>query len=430
MLNPTALTLKRSITSYQNTSGTVDGPGAFAANYLAIDDHAVNAPGDGITAAFHNGLNMSIAFGGPNTIGGLNAIEVDGQLTAPTSASNTNRNYVASFGQMTALTGDGGTNSMGGAQGAVFGSNFYGHLAAGAINLLNVSASEFDVQADAGSSVAAKTGIQISLNAADAVQGSLQDSAITLGNQNPSGPGFKNFLEVGNHYSAGKPISAGGTILKLFPGEYPSAGLLNGIDFSDWTFTGKYFNSINFQVDESGAVMGRGNSTVLPPSLSTGWAIQDNFSNGKAEVNLINTHEGGGGFDWRQKTGASAATKLAALDGGGNLTAAGYVKSTMSVAAVYDYFTPLTGATITVGSGSTGASINPAGTLTSLTVKLPVNPINGQIAHLGFTQVVTTLTVQDSAGVTANVLGAPASAAIGTSISLIYNNSLSKWVIF
>ena len=58
---------------------------------------------------------------------------------------------------------------------------------------------------------------------------------------------------------------------------------------------------------------------------------------------------------------------------------------------------PLTGATITMAQGDRMLYVNPAGTIATLTVKLPPNPLVAQSVTIGFGQIVTALTVQDSA---------------------------------
>ncbi len=55
--------------------------------------------------------------------------------------------------------------------------------------------------------------------------------------------------------------------------------------------------------------------------------------------------------------------------------------------------------------------IDPAGTLATLTVKLPNNSVNGQILRLKFTQIITALTISPNTG--DSVKGAPTSVALG-----------------
>ncbi len=78
----------------------------------------------------------------------------------------------------------------------------------------------------------------------------------------------------------------------------------------------------------------------------------------------------------------------------------------------YNTFVPLTGTTITLLPYIQDNLINPAGTLAALTVKLPVNPDNGQVILLTFTKAITTLTIDGNGSTLVGT--APTSAAIGT----------------
>jgi len=87
---------------------------------------------------------------------------------------------------------------------------------------------------------------------------------------------------------------------------------------------------------------------------------------------------------------------------------------------------PLTTATITLGSDDTCLFVNPAGTIAALTVKLPSvagHPL-GRICNISFSQIVTALTVQDSAG------GAVASTAGAVAVAHEYRyvNATLGWV--
>jgi hypothetical protein len=87
---------------------------------------------------------------------------------------------------------------------------------------------------------------------------------------------------------------------------------------------------------------------------------------------------------------------------------------------------PLTTATITLGADDTVLFVNPAGTIAALTIKLP--PIagrqNGTVCRISFSQIVTALTVQDSAA------GAVESTAGAVSVAHEYRyvNSTLGWV--
>jgi hypothetical protein len=79
------------------------------------------------------------------------------------------------------------------------------------------------------------------------------------------------------------------------------------------------------------AHIGEVNTTSYPTSsASGGLGVSWNFSGGGAETSLWNLFDSGGGFTFRQKTGASSRTDLMFIDGSGNVTIP-TVKSTTGV---------------------------------------------------------------------------------------------------
>jgi len=72
------------------------------------------------------------------------------------------------------------------------------------------------------------------------------------------------------------------------------------------------------------------------------------------------------------------------------MTQIGYGGSDV-VAEAFDFYVPLTGFTITMQTGK--LVLNPAGTLATGTVNLPLNPPDGAIAEISSTQTQTALTV-------------------------------------
>lgn len=89
-------------------------------------------------------------------------------------------------------------------------------------------------------------------------------------------------------------------------------------------------------------------------------------------------------------------------------------------------YTPLTGATIALSSGSSMAFLNPAGTIAALTLLMPPNPNQGQTMQLSFKQIVTALTLQDASGVA--ISGAASAGAVGISTTLKFiGTTWVKW---
>ncbi len=85
----------------QNGSGTTASP--FSFNDIKINSDVIDAGANLVT-----GLTVEHYFGGSAAKGGRSAGAVYGYLTAPTSSSNANRNYVGWSSSITAQTGDGG----------------------------------------------------------------------------------------------------------------------------------------------------------------------------------------------------------------------------------------------------------------------------------------------------------------------------------
>jgi hypothetical protein len=89
---------------------------------------------------------------------------------------------------------------------------------------------------------------------------------------------------------------------------------------------------------------------------------------------------------------------------------------------------PLTGATLTMGFGQSSLFVNAAGTLAALTVKLPPSPVAGQIAAITPNNIITALTVEDSAA--GAITGSPTAGVANTRIVMQWvSNALGwKWI--
>lgn len=87
--------------------------------------------------------------------------------------------------------------------------------------------------------------------------------------------------------------------------------------------------------------------------------------------------------------------------------------------------TPTTGFSIAAGINVTQLVLNPAGTLSTGTVTMPVSPGDNQPFQLFSSQTVTTLTMNTSDGTTIN--GAPTTIIANTSVKFRFVLSLSKW---
>lgn len=86
------------------------------------------------------------------------------------------------------------------------------------------------------------------------------------------------------------------------------------------------------------------------------------------------------------------------------------------------YSTPATGATITLTQARHQiALLNPAGTLATLTVALPVSPNDGDIVNIGSSQIITALTI------TGTIIGTLTTLTVAGFAKFIFNATAAKW---
>lgn len=196
---------------------------------VGVNGSLVIVEGDTATVTGGNFANVltiqNNSFGGPTVQGGRQAIQAAVQQTAPTSASNANRNYVAIYAGASSTSGDGGTGltydvanpANNTAKGAYFGINPLCILKSGATNTLNCAAGEINLAVMAGASTAYKAGLQITkLGAAsgvqDAVQGAVIDAALSISDQAGSAT-WRDGILFGTQ-NGQYPISSSGYLLR------------------------------------------------------------------------------------------------------------------------------------------------------------------------------------------------------------------------
>lgn len=108
---------------------------------------------------------------------------------------------------------------------------------------------------------------------------------------------------------------------------------------------------------------------------------------------------------------------------GGNLTSSGAVNTPS-----YDAISPTNGVTIVSTTNKPGVLLTPAGTLATLTIKLPSGPIDGQQWWIACSQTITSATWQDSGGTAGNIIGGPSTfGAAAGGCRFVYNSSGTKW---
>lgn len=98
------------------------------------------------------------------------------------------------------------------------------------------------------------------------------------------------------------------------------------------------------------------------------------------------------------------------------------------MALKYQQSAPVAAATVNAPDWCEVLSLNPAGTLATLTVGMPKQPKDGQQFILNSTQIVTALTLQVQASSNQTLLAAATSLAVGVSRSYIFNAPSQTWM--
>lgn len=224
----------------------------------AVDLNYISLTSDTITAGTHlvNALTVNHNFGGSGATGGFNGINVIANQTATTA--NTDGNYVSGLFVAQGSTNDGGTGTGTLSKGELYGFNSNTRLLAAATNWKVICGGEFDTSVVTGGSVDHKRGIAIVQTTSDGVAGSADDAALAIANQAAAGsgtPGWSFGIAFGQN-DGFIPIASTGTLIGSV--RHNAGGAIgtvtNGIDFSDFTFTGSAFKSPAFSVSNTGAI--------------------------------------------------------------------------------------------------------------------------------------------------------------------------------
>lgn len=220
---------------------------------------------------FMTGFRVRHMFGGSATKGGREVLSGTGWLTAATSGSNTNRNYVGMQGKMFAQAGDGGTNTGAGALGAIFGIGGAAYAYAAATNLLGIEGAEFNTFTEAGSSAKHMAGI--SVVGCQATRGATIDAAIRIGAQTAVGVfgphvGWKTGIVFTDENGA-DPFYASSTLIGT---QFQTAKtILRGIDLSQFVMTEYVLRGLYSYLKETELVLGDsgGNAVITVNGAST-----------------------------------------------------------------------------------------------------------------------------------------------------------------
>jgi hypothetical protein len=100
------------------------------------------------------------------------------------------------------------------------------------------------------------------------------------------------------------------------------------------------------------------------------------------------------------------------------------IDGTNGVLQAYDYEVLTTGFSYTFAAGTQTLVINPAATLASGTITMPVAPDDGMVITFSSTKQITALTV---AGNGKTVVGGPTILPAGQAITLVYSSTNSSW---
>lgn len=263
-------------------SGAMTGSsplGNWAANDIQItSDNTAYGAGN-----FSSALNIGHRFGGAAKTGGVNALQVNTWLTTATSASNTQRHYVAGFFQSIAETSDGGTDLAAGSKGGVFAINPSTIARNGAVNLGLITGAEFNVQVETGASTRRKSLLSLVHNSLDAVQGKDWDCVLAMSKQ--SGPGsrvgiaFTNMhascpvTQVGQSVNDGSAttVSTGGTLIA----SQGTGAIGTAIDFSSYTFNVSHASHAHFKFNSADLTALQGTKTFTNGATSKFLKVQD-----------------------------------------------------------------------------------------------------------------------------------------------------------
>lgn len=319
-----------------NVSNSITG--APGTQYVANSDFVGTDTADCGTSFCINS-SFQHSFGGAAAKGGRAASYSLLNQTAVTSATNTNRNFVADVQKVQTATGEGGTGlTAATAKGAYFGIGPECSLLAGAVNVLNCTAAEFDVDVATGASVVYKSIAQFATKPEDRVAGSIVDTMLWLYDQpNVSSPNHKHGILFGAPDTTVQwPFNNTSTMIGAGNGG-GTVDALNGVDFSAVTFAGSAFKSNGFSVDQTGSIQGT-NATVAgtAPALiysdnsagtdlkrfraivaSGNYFLQHQTDNAATSTNayqLSATANGPQSHTWFTSTVAGSATTRMALD--------------------------------------------------------------------------------------------------------------------
>lgn len=101
------------------------------------------------------------------------------------------------------------------------------------------------------------------------------------------------------------------------------------------------------------------------------------------------------------------------------------IDGTNGLIRAFDFQSPVTGFTYTVPAGVVGTAFTPAGTLSSGTIIMPVNPVDGMTINISSSQTITSLTHNANTGQT--ILNPLTTISAGGAAAWLYRISNTTW---
>lgn len=252
--------LNYAINTSQAASGTATAPCVVGATPQVPCLNLINITSENVDAASFidlDYLQIHATIGGSLVTGARQMLDVTGDFTSPTSASNTNRFYVAGVFQMNVLSGDGGTSMT--PLGSFFGENIVVRSGPGATFVGSFNGMEIDINLAAGTDPLDRIGV--SSVAFCCARGTVNDASYSVGSV--GGVGAKPWITALNltNGNAGPPLDSTNGCVICTSGEPET--IKTFADLSNYTITGNILNFNAFQVSGAGVIVAS-NEVIAP----------------------------------------------------------------------------------------------------------------------------------------------------------------------
>lgn len=285
----------------------------FDYNTIRVENNNVT------TQPFENCRALSILMigGGLSTSGSKMALDCEVQHLV-SEAPGTNKGDL--IGGRLAATGSGnfgGTDTGAGALGTLFGAAFGARADTGATNLIEVAGAEFDVGINPGASARFRFGVSAVHFAWQ--QGVDLDAAFEVGSALPGDLSWRYGLLFTSIHGQ-QPVWTNGTLIGT---DGAATTVINGIDFSSYTFTGNFLNGAAFSVNGAGKVTVNNSAASTSPTTGAvtvaggAGVVGDIYTAANLHVgNLITSVAAAGSYSFKHVPPSGPGWGLAILAGG------------------------------------------------------------------------------------------------------------------